>query len=73
VLQHDRVMAMAYYIKITQKLTASIIQYFKIQRMKTVLQKQDVDRSSGQGVKVVLPVHAMEACKVESRYISTHS
>jgi hypothetical protein len=56
---------MLYYIKITQKLTASIIQYFKIQKIKTMLQKQDVVRSSGQTVKVVLPVHTMEAGKVE--------
>jgi hypothetical protein len=64
---------MVYYIKITQKLTASITQYFKIQRMETMLQKQGVVRSSGQRVKVVLPVHTIETCKVESRYTSTHS
>jgi hypothetical protein len=45
-------MAMVCYIKITQKLSASIIQYFKIQRMKTMLQKQNVVRSTGKRVKL---------------------
>jgi len=58
-------MAMVYYIKITQKLTTSITQYFKIKRMETMLQKQGVVRFSGQRVKVVLLVHTIEACKVE--------
>ena len=66
-------MAMVYYIKITHKFTASIIQHFKIKGMKTILQKQDVVRSSGQRVKVVLPVHTMKAGKVESRQSSAYS
>jgi len=45
-------MTVVYYIKITQKLTASIIQYFKMQIMKTMLQKQDAVPSSCKTVKV---------------------
>jgi hypothetical protein len=64
---------MVCYIKITQKLTEAIIQYFKTQKMKTMLQKQDLVRSSDQRVKVVLFVHIMKACRVEPRHSSTHS
>jgi hypothetical protein len=38
-----------------------------------MLQKQDVVRSSGQRVKVIVPVHTIEAGKVKSRYGSTYS